>query len=136
MADRAGHARAFYKRTAGAEINVAIGLARLELKVDWASRLGTASIGRYLLAAMARERVDCSRVVCDTSQKPGFQFKGRVTGGSDPAVESHRQGSAASHMRDTDIDGNWLLSARHLHATGVFAAISATTFPASRKPWT
>ena len=93
VADRAGpleHARAFYKRTAGAEINVAIGLARLELKVGWASRLGTDSMGRYLLAAMAKESVDCSRVVCDASQKTGFQFKGRVTDGSDPAVESHR----------------------------------------------
>ncbi len=32
-----------------------------------------------------------------------------------------------------DIDEAWLLSARHLHATGVFAAISATTLPAARK---
>ncbi|MEO7399474.1 MAG: sugar kinase [Polaromonas sp.] len=136
VADRPGpleQAQAFYKRTAGAETNVAIGLARLGLKVGWASRLGTDSMGRYLLAAMRGEGIDCSHVICDASQKTGFQFKGKVIDGSDPQVEYHRQGSAASHMGVADIDEAWLLSARHLHATGVFAAISATTLPAARK---
>ncbi len=136
VADRPGpleQAQAFYKRTAGAETNVAIGLARLGLKVGWASRLGTDSMGRYLLAAMRGEGIDCSHVICDATQKTGFQFKGKVIDGSDPQVEYHRQGSAASHMGVADIDEAWLLSARHLHATGVFAAISATTLPAARK---
>ena len=136
VADRPGpleQAEAFYKRTAGAETNVAIGLARLGLRVAWASRLGTNSMGRYLLAAMAKEGIDCSHVVCDATQNTGFQFKGKVTDGSDPPVEYHRKGSAASHMGIADIDQAWLLSARHLHATGVFAAISGTTLPAARK---
>ncbi len=136
VADRPGpleQAQAFYKRTAGAETNVAIGLARLGLKVAWASRLGTDSMGRYLLGAMAHEGIDCSHVVCDPSQRTGFQFKGRVTDGSDPPVEYHRKGSAASHMGVVDIDEAWLRSARHLHATGVFAAISASTLPAAAR---
>jgi 2-dehydro-3-deoxygluconokinase len=136
VADRPGpleYAEAFHKRTAGAETNVAIGLARLGLKVGWASRLGTDSMGRYLLNAMFGEGIDCSHVVCDATQKTGFQFKGKVTDGSDPPVEYHRKGSAASRMGVNDIDEAWLLSARHLHATGVFAAISATTLPAARK---
>jgi 2-dehydro-3-deoxygluconokinase len=136
VADRPGPlelAQAFYKRTAGAETNVAIGLARLGLKVGWASRLGTDSMGRYLLAAMTHEGIDCSHVVCDASQPTGFQFKGCVTDGSDPPVEYHRKGSAASHMGVADIDEAWLLGARHLHATGVFVAVSATTLPAAAK---
>ncbi len=136
VADRPGpleDAGAFHKRTAGAETNVAIGLARLGLKVGWASRLGTDMMGRYLIKAMASEGIDCSHVVCDPTQKTGFQFKGRVLDGSDPPVEYHRQGSAASHMGVQDIDEAWLLSARHLHATGVFAAVSASTLPAARR---
>jgi sugar/nucleoside kinase (ribokinase family) len=127
VADRPGPielAEVLHKRTAGAETNVAIGLARLGFKVGWASRLGTDSMGRYLLASMQREGIDCSHVVCDPTQRTGFQFKGRVTDGSDPPVEYHRKGSAASHMTVADIDVPWLQSARHLHATGVFAAIS------------
>ena len=134
VADRPGpieQAAGFHKRTAGAETNVAIGLARLGLKVGWASRLGCDSMGRYLLAEMQREGIDCSHVVCDPAQRTGFQFKGRVTDGSDPPVEYHRKGSAASQMGPGDIDEAWLRSARHLHATGVFAAISAEQ-PAKR----
>ena len=123
----------FHKRTAGAETNVAIGLARLGLKVGWASRLGGDSMGRYLLAAMAQEGIDCTHVVCDAAQKTGFQFKGRVTDGSDPPVEYHRKGSAASHMGEADINAAWLTRARHLHATGVFAAVSETTLPAAAR---
>jgi dehydrogluconokinase len=127
VADQPGpieDATSFVKRTAGAETNVAIGLARLGLKVGWVSRLGTDSMARYLLGALQREGVDCSHVVCDPAQRTGFQFKGRVAGGGDPPIEYHRQGSAASQFRPEQIDVPWLSSARHLHATGVFAALS------------
>ena len=125
------NATGFHKRTAGAETNVAIGLARLGLKVGWASRLGTDSMGRALLAAMQGEGIDCSHVVCDATQRTGFQFKERVTDGRDPQVEYHRKGSAASQMGPADVDEPWLRSARHLHATGVFAAISDTSLQAA-----
>jgi sugar/nucleoside kinase (ribokinase family) len=136
VADRPGpleHVPSFHKRTAGAETNVAIGLSRLGLRVAWASRLGTDSMGRYLLGEMQREGVDCSQVACDPAQRTGFQFKGRVTDGSDPLVEYHRKGSAASHMTVDDVDAGWLRSARHLHATGVFPAISASARAAAQK---
>jgi 2-dehydro-3-deoxygluconokinase len=123
----------FAKRTAGAETNFAIGMARLGLRVGWASRLGTDSMGRYLLSEMQREGVDCSRVVCDGAQRTGFQFNARVTDGSDPPVEYHRKGSAASQMGPADVDEAWLRSARHLHATGVFPAISASARAAAQK---
>ena len=136
VADQPGpieNATGFHKRTAGAETNVAIGLSRLGLKVGWASRLGTDSMGRSLLATMQAEGLDCSHVIGDPAQRTGFQFKGRVTDGSDPPVEYHRKGSAASHMGPADVDEAWLRSARHLHATGVFAAISDTSLQASLK---
>ena len=136
VADQPGpleNAKAFHKRTAGAETNVAIGLSRLGLKVGWASRLGGDSMAHYLLAEMQREGVDCSRVVCDANQRTGFLFKGRVTDGSDPPVEYHRKGSAASQMGPDDVDAAWLTSARHLHATGVFAAISQSCLDAALK---
>ncbi|MBF6617078.1 MAG: sugar kinase [Candidimonas sp.] len=136
VADQPGpleQARGFSKRTAGAETNVAIGLSRLGNKVGWASRLGDDSMGRYLLAEMQREGIDCSHVVSDAAQRTGLQFKGRVTDGSDPPVEYHRKGSAASQMLLSDIDEDWLRSARHLHSTGVFAAISPNCFEVSQR---
>jgi sugar/nucleoside kinase (ribokinase family) len=123
----------FHKRTAGAETNVAIGLARLNLKVGWASRLGDDSMARYLLREMQREGVDCSQVVCQSGQRTGFQFKARVTDGSDPPVEYHRKDSAASRMGADDVDARWLRSARHLHVTGVFPALSPQTLAATHR---
>ena len=123
----------FHKHTAGAETNVAIGLARLGLAVGWASRLGADSMGRYLLATMQREGIDCSKVVIDSTQRTGLMLKGRTNDGSDPPIEYHRAGSAASRMGEADVEEAWLRSARHLHATGVFAALSASTLEAAKK---
>ena len=123
----------FSKRTAGAETNVAIGLARLGLAVGWQSRLGSDSMARYLLAAIAAEGVDCSRVVCDAGQRTGFMFKGRVDDGSDPPIEYHRSGSAASQIGAADIDEAWIAGARHLHVSGVFPALSAATLAATQR---
>lgn len=134
VADQPGpleQAQAFAKRTAGAETNVAIGLARLGLQVAWCSRLGTDSMGRYLLRTMQAEGIDCSHVVCDPSQRTGFMIKGRVHGGGDPEVEYHRQGSAASRFQPEEIDMPWLTRARHLHATGIFAALSSNCLASS-----
>ncbi len=123
----------FHKRTAGAETNVAIGLARLGMQVGWGSRLGQDSLGRYLLDSLRGEGVDCSRVVLAAGERTGLLFKDRVLDGSDPKVEYHRAGSAASRMCPDDVDRDWLLSARHLHATGVFAAVSADSFQVTKQ---
>ncbi len=134
VADRPGPleaAQAFSKRSAGAETNVAIGLARLGLKVAWCSRLGTDSIGRHLLQTIEAEGIDCSHVVCDAAQRTGLMIKGRAQGGADPEVEYHRKGSAASFFQPGDIDMPWLLGARHLHATGIFAALSENCLAAT-----
>ncbi|MEO6897546.1 MAG: sugar kinase [Caldimonas sp.] len=121
----------FVKRTAGAETNVAIGLSRLGLRVGWASRIGDDSIGRYALATMRGEGIDCDKVSSVAGQHSGFMLKGRVDDGSDPPIEYHRKGSAASQMDVDDVDAVWLRSARHLHATGVFAALSPSTLRAA-----
>ncbi len=125
--------RHFSRRTAGAETNVAIGLARLGLNVGWQSRLGADSMARYLLAAIGGEGVDCSRVVCDAEQRTGFMFKGRVDDGSDPPIEYHRKGSAASCLGPDEIDETWISGSRHLHVSGVFPALSAGTLAATRR---
>lgn len=127
VADEAGpleQASRFTRYTAGAETNVAIGLSRLGLKVGWAGRLGSDSMARFLIAALLAEGVDCTQVVCDAAQRTGFMFKGRVLDESDPPIEYHRKGSAASLMAVGDVDEDWLLGARHLHASGVFPALS------------
>ena len=88
-------------------------------------------MARYLLATLQAEGIDCTHVECDPAQRTGFMLKGRAPAGEDPPVEYHRSGSAASRMGASDLDAAWLQSARHLHATGVFPALSASCLEAT-----
>lgn len=124
--------QSFTAYTAGAETNVAVGLARLGLRVGWASRLGDDAYGYQLLQAFTREGIDCQQVAMVPGERTGFMYKGRVDDGSDPPIDYHRRGSAASQMRPQDLDMNWFAHARHLHVTGVFPALSNNTLAATR----
>ncbi|NQD75418.1 sugar kinase [Pseudomonas sp. CM27] len=126
VAEQAGDlasAGQFGKRIAGADSNVAIGLARLGFKVRWLSRVGNDSLGRFVLDSLRREGLDCSAVEVDASCPTGFQLKARCDDGSDPAVEYFRRGSAASRLSPAHVAPG-LLQARHLHATGIPLALS------------
>jgi 2-dehydro-3-deoxygluconokinase len=117
----------YTRRLAGAETNVAIGLARLGLKVGWASRVGNDSFGRFIRKRVAQESVDVSRVATDMEFRTAIQLKAKAVDGADPAIEYYRKGSAASHLSVADFDEQYFGNARHLHATGIAPALSATT---------
>ncbi|MCW0313334.1 2-dehydro-3-deoxygluconokinase [Pantoea ananatis] len=114
----------FVKRAAGAELNVAIGLARLGLKVGWVSRVGQDAFGRFICQVLDKENIDHRQVTVDPRYPTGFQLKSKVDDGSDPLVEYFRKGSAASRLSPTDFDHDYFGAARHLHLSGVAAAIS------------
>ncbi len=67
----------FMKRVAGAELNVATGLARLGLKVGWVSRVGNDSFGRFVLQSLAKEGIDSHAVAIDNRFATGFQMKSK-----------------------------------------------------------
>lgn len=117
----------FTKRIAGADLNVAIGLARLGFRVGYVSRVGADSFGRHVLDTLQKEGIDASHVSVDTRYPTGFQLKSKETGGRDPSVEYFRKGSAASHLSIEDFDPEYVNRARHLHLTGVAPAISASS---------
>ena len=120
-------AQTFRKGAAGAEINVAIGLARLGLHVGWCSRLGRDPWGSYLIDLLRGEGIDCSQVALDATHPTGLMFKSRTEDGADPQIAYYRSGSAASQFGPEQIDSRLLCSARHLHTSGVFAGVSAST---------
>ncbi|PHP95210.1 2-dehydro-3-deoxygluconokinase [Pantoea agglomerans] len=120
-------AETFVKRAAGAELNVATGLARLGLKVGWVSRIGDDAFGRFICQQLEKEGIDHARVTVDKRYPTGFQLKSKVDDGSDPLVEYFRKGSAASHLSVDDFDADYFGSARHLHLSGVAAALSESS---------
>ncbi len=118
---------AFKRSTAGAELNVAIGLARLGLRVGYLSRVGSDSFGRHLLGVLAEEGIDHRHVAVDAQHPTGFMLKSRSDDGSDPQIEYFRRGSAASRMQASELQADCCASARHLHLTGIFVGVSPTT---------
>ncbi|MCY0389536.1 sugar kinase [Robbsia sp. Bb-Pol-6] len=117
----------FTRRVAGADLNVATGLARLGFRVGYLSRVGGDAFGRMIVDALAAEGIDTRHVSIDDRWPTGFQLKARATGGADPSVESFRRGSAASHLSVADFDAAYADEATHLHLTGVAPAISASS---------
>lgn len=83
---------------ADAELNVAIGLARLGMNVCYLTGIGADSLGRSTRGAMYRECVSCDLVRTDASRPTGFILKSLAVDGSDPVTEYGRQGSAASFL--------------------------------------
>jgi 2-dehydro-3-deoxygluconokinase len=120
-------ASSFTKQIAGAELNVATGLARLGFKVGWMSRVGDDSFGRYVLDTVAKERIDARCVTVDRRYPTAFMLKSKRDDGGDPAIEYFRRGSAASHLSVGDYQPDYVLGARHLHLTGIAPALSETS---------
>lgn len=114
----------FQRRIAGADTNVAIGLARLGFHVGWLSRIGNDAFGRYLQSTLEIEGLDCRHLVVDSHRTTGLMFKERAENGRDPHVEYFRRGSAASQLAPGDADQVDFSTLRHLHATGIPPALS------------
>lgn len=118
----------FHKSVAGADLNVATGLSRLGLRTEYLCALGADSFGRYIRQHLHHEGIGQSWIHTDPLRPTGMMLKSRVDDGSDPAIEYHRQGSAASALGLGHGAPDWLrqghLPARHLHITGISMAIS------------
>jgi 2-dehydro-3-deoxygluconokinase len=117
-------------RVAGAESNVAIGLARLGHSVRWVSRVGDDEYGRALLEEVRGEGVDVSGVEVDPTRPTGLMVAAQPA--ADVAsVAYYRAGSAASALGPADVAR--LGPARILHVTGITPALSPSAAEAVRE---
>ena len=114
----------FHRSLAGAEVNVAIGMARLGFEASYISKVGQDSFGQFIRQAISKENIRTDWISESANHATGFMLKSNVTDGSDPKVEYFRRNSAASTLSPTDIDNSLLKAGTHLHLTGVAAAVS------------
>jgi 2-dehydro-3-deoxygluconokinase len=120
-------ARRFSRSIAGAESNVAVGLARLGCAAGWFGRVGDDPLGLGILDTLRGEGVDVSRAIVDEAAPTGVLVRDthaerRID------VAYARLGSAGSRLSRADLDAGYLASARVLHLTGITPALS----PAAR----
>lgn len=126
VAEEAGplsEARRFTRSLAGAEVNVATGVARLGHASGWLGRVGDDPFGAHAVAALTAEGVDTRLVAVDPGAPTAFQLKSHAVGG-DPEVVYFRRDSAGSRLTGSPDADAYLRGARHLHVTGIPPALS------------
>ena len=116
----------FKRSAAGAEMNVAIGLKRLEHEVCYITKLGKDPFGKYLIDFLNKEGIDTSKICFDDHYPTAFQLKEKTDEG-DPDVAYYRNGSAASNITVDDVDELDMEGFDHFHLTGIFPAISESS---------
>jgi 2-dehydro-3-deoxygluconokinase len=109
---------------AGAESNVAIGLARLGHPVRWAGRVGADELGALIVRTLRAEGVDTAAVQTDPERGTGLLiFEQRV--GTVVRVTYRRDGSAGGAISAADVLPALRGDVAWVHATGITAALSA-----------
>ena len=108
---------------AGAEANVAIGLARLGHRAAFAGRVSDDELGAFLLRQLRAEGVDVTHVLRDPERPAGLMFLERRTADL-TRVLYQRAGSAGSALGVDDLRPALAAGARVLHLTGITPALS------------
>lgn len=108
---------------AGAESNVAIGLARLGHTPAFVSRLGSDPLGQLIHDALRGEGVDVSFVHRDAEAPTALILREHRTADR-VRVSYYRKGLAGSRLSPGDLEGVPIGSARVLHVTGITPALS------------
>ena len=121
-------ASGFDRFVAGAEANVAVGLARLGHSVEYVGRVGDDGFGEAIRRRLRGEGVGTGHLSTDDGAPTGLMFRERR--GLGPAqVLYRRQDSAGSRVSVDDVDraaaDGLFEAARWLHLSGITPALSA-----------
>lgn len=122
----------FHACVAGAELNVAVGAARLGLEVGFMTRLGNDPRAQRIRGFMQTNQLSEELVITDPDHQTGCMVKSKAAP-SEHEIYYYRQKTAASFISEQDIDALDLSDIRAIHITGVLPAISETTAKAARR---
>lgn len=117
---------------AGAESNVAIGLARLGHRAAFAGRLGADPLGQLIHDALRGEGVDVSAVHRDAEAPTALILREHRTADR-VRVGYYRKGLAGSRLSPSDLAAVPIGSARILHVTGITPALSESAASCVRR---
>jgi 2-dehydro-3-deoxygluconokinase len=113
----------FQCTVAGAESNVAVGLARLGHQTAFLGKVGADALGEMVMRRLRAENVDVSFVRRSVAKPTGVII--RDSSCVRPVeVAYYRRDSAGAELEPADIPDEIVASARHLHISGITTVIS------------
>ena len=111
----------------GAEMNVAVACARLELNSAYVTKLGDNSIGHFIRNKAREQGVDTSHILWDPDSRCGVYF---VEFGAAPRTNRviyDRKESAISKIKPGEVDWKKILKGTKLfHTSGITPALSSS----------
>ncbi len=122
----------FRASVSGAEINVAVGLARLGLCPRYMTRLGSDPRAVRIRRFMRKNGIPDDLIITDPAHLTGAMMKSKAEPGKHE-IYYFRQDSAASFLCREDVDRLDLSDIRAVHFTGIFPSISASAAEAARR---
>ncbi|UJL45570.1 sugar kinase [Virgibacillus sp. NKC19-16] len=115
---------AFEKKIGGAELNLAIGCARLGLKAGYISRLGNDEFGKYIKNFARGEGIDVSKVEFVDGYPTSLNFKEIMEDGN-VRTFYYRDKSPTLTLTPESLDEEYFQQAKILHITGIYPAIDS-----------
>ena len=126
----------FERFAAGAEANVAVGLARLGHSVAFIGRVGADGFGEAIRRRLRGEGVDIGDLAVDPDAATGLMFRERRVLGPAQVVYA-RRGSAGSRLTRDEVERAMArhrdVGPRWLHLTGITPALSTDAHAATQR---
>ena len=119
----------FTRYVCGAEVNFCVGLARLGHKPAYISRVGNDPFGQHIDDFLKDNGIDDRYLWTDDTYLTGIQLKEKVSHG-DPQVINFRHDTAFDHFHPHDLTTIDWHGVRHVHMTGIPAALSPSCIAA------
>lgn len=113
----------FQKFLAGAEVNVAVGVARLNHSSEYITQVGKDPFGEFIIDQLHENKIGTDYISETADFWTAFQLKDRVSNG-DPSIFYFRKGSAAAHFEKEVLDKIDFSEVKMAHLSGIFPAIS------------
>ncbi|SDO02992.1 sugar kinase [Alkalicoccus daliensis] len=112
----------FERKAGGAELNLAVGAARLGLASGWISRVGNDEFGQYILNFMRGEGVDVTDVVKEDGYNTPLNFKEIREDGSG-STHYYRFPSPTETITAETLQNSKIKEAKIFYLSGVFPSL-------------
>jgi len=114
----------FERGVAGAESNVAIGLARLGHRVAFAGRVGDDAAGDWVRNGLRGEGIDTSSLTTEATRPTGLMLRDWAGESRPIVVDYYRHGSAGSTIDPEQLPREAIRQARAVFVSGITAMLS------------